>query len=108
METPSVTPVQKIVAAGTAVVTALFGVLNAFGVGVSDGQQAAILGFVAAIGGALAIADALIRHGRVPLAQQREAQATYDRLVKERDEKFSAPDFPPADLSVEPPKDEPK
>ena len=64
MQTPDITPMQKLVGAGVAVLASLLTLLAAFGIDLTAAQQAAILGFAGTVGSALAIADAIIRHGR--------------------------------------------
>lgn len=59
MSTPDITKAQL-----AAIVQAIIGVLLAFGVDLTEPQQAALLGLVAVLGAALVTADAIIRHGR--------------------------------------------
>jgi multisubunit Na+/H+ antiporter MnhB subunit len=59
METPDITKAQII-----ALVQALLAVIVAFGVPLSDRQEAAILGLAGAIAIVLPLADAIIRNGR--------------------------------------------
>lgn len=59
METPDITKAQVV-----AVAQALLAVLVAFGVDLSDRQEAALLGLAGALAVVLPLADAIIRNGR--------------------------------------------
>ena len=67
LKTPDITPAQ-IVAIIQPFVTATIGLLVAFGVEMTNGQQTALMAFTGAlaglISGTLVIADAVIRNGR--------------------------------------------
>ena len=64
METPDITPIQKLVAAVVSVIASLLTVLQAFGVPLTMNQSGALLGFFTTLGAAFVIADAVIRNGR--------------------------------------------
>ena len=65
LNTPDVTAVQKLVAAGAGLLTAVVALVNAFEwVTVDAGEAAALMGVYAALGSVLVIADAIIRNGR--------------------------------------------
>lgn len=64
MQTPDITPIQKLVGAVVTVIGSLLTLLTAFGVELTAEQSGAILGFVGALGAAFVIADAVIRNGR--------------------------------------------
>lgn len=69
VQLPDITPMQKIVGAVTVVLTALLGVVNAFGwYDISGDQAGAILTLWAALGGLGVIADSIIRNGRSKIA----------------------------------------
>lgn len=82
MQTPDVTPIQKIVGAATVLIASVFTLLTAFGVDISAGQQAAVLGFVTSLGGFFVIADAVIRHGRSRALANPEAMRELERPAK--------------------------
>lgn len=73
MQTPDVTPIQKLVGAAVMVVGSALTLLAAFGIELTVAQQGAITGFVGTVGTALVIADAVIRHGRSKIAANPEA-----------------------------------
>jgi len=59
MNTPDLTKAQLLVLART-----IIGVLVAFGVSLTTGQQTALLALVGVLGSTTLLADAIIRHGR--------------------------------------------
>ena len=67
LQTPDVTLVQKLVAAGAGLVGAVLTALAAFGVALDAAQISAILGLYTALGGVFVIADAVIRNGRAKM-----------------------------------------
>lgn len=65
MQTPDITPIQKLVALGAGVIPALIAVVNAFGIyDVTAEQSGAILGLYTVLGSFTVLADAIIRNGR--------------------------------------------
>lgn len=77
METPDITPVQKLATGAVALLGAVLTALTAFGVDLTTEQVTAVLGLGTALGGFLVIADAVIRHGRAGLAAT-QASIDYD------------------------------
>jgi hypothetical protein len=65
LETPDVTSVQKLVAAGLVLLGSLVALVNAFEwADVDAGEAASITGVYAAFGSVIVLADAIIRNGR--------------------------------------------
>lgn len=65
LETPNVTPVQQLIAAGLVALGSLLALVNAFEwADVGAEEAAAITGVYTAFGGFALIADAIIRNGR--------------------------------------------
>ena len=65
LQTPDVTAIQKLVAAGLVLLGAVLALVNEFEWAEIDaGEAAAITGVYAALGSVLVLADAIIRNGR--------------------------------------------
>lgn len=70
METPDITPLQKLVTAVTFLLTSVLALVNAFDwYDISGEQGAAVLGTWTAFASVLVLADAVIRHGRSRVLQ---------------------------------------
>lgn len=76
-ETPDVTKADII-----ALVQAVLALLIAFGLDLTDVQVASIIGLSAVLAGAIPIADAHRRAGRVPLVMQRELHQVQERRIR--------------------------
>ncbi len=64
-DTPNVTPIQQLVAAGAVALASILALVNAFEwADITSTKAAAITGVYAAFAGFLVIADAIIRNGR--------------------------------------------
>lgn len=65
LDTPDVTPIQKLAAAGFVLLGSVLGLVNAFGWSTIDATEAAaVTGVYVSFTGVLVVADAVIRHGR--------------------------------------------
>lgn len=65
LDTPDVTPIQKLTAAGLVLLGSIMAMVNAFGWSTIDATEAgAVTGVYVAFTGVLVVADAVIRHGR--------------------------------------------
>jgi hypothetical protein len=75
VQTPDITPVQKLVASAITLLAAVLTVATSFGVDLTTEQITALLGLATALGAFFVVADAVIRHGRAGLAS---TQASID------------------------------
>lgn len=64
MDTPDITPIQKLVAAGLGLVLAALTACAAFGMSLSVEQITAVMGVASALGGLFVVADAYLRGQR--------------------------------------------
>lgn len=85
MQTPDVTPVQKLVAAALTVLGAGLTLAMSFGVDLTTEQVTAIGGFAAAVGSAFVVADAVIRNGRSKIVANSEALLRLKQVRREEE-----------------------